>query len=154
VKKKLFKKKERKISSATMSNEMADKNKPGDYFNRPEKTGAWKGFSQFMWNSDTKQFMGRTSGSWGKCVVAPPRNKIFEKRRRKSVAIRDFPFGNSAKREREIYFITKYWQCGSRLLAPITIHTAAIFRLSHKFSLIIFQERKDMSSLCKFYVSE
>lgn len=44
---------------------MADKNKPGDYFNRPEKLGAWSGFKQFLWNPDTSQFMGRTSGSWG-----------------------------------------------------------------------------------------
>lgn len=50
-----------------MSNEMADKNKPGDYFNRPEKLGAWAGFAQFMWNTESKQFMGRTGGSWGKC---------------------------------------------------------------------------------------
>lgn len=49
-----------------MSNEMADKNKPGDYFNRPDKLGAWDGFKQFMWNSDSGQFMGRTGGSWGK----------------------------------------------------------------------------------------
>lgn len=46
--------------------EMADKNKPADYFNRPEKLGAWKGFKTFWWNSETSQFMGRTSGSWGK----------------------------------------------------------------------------------------
>ena len=49
--------------------EMADKNKPADYFNRPEKLGAWKGFKTFWWNSETSQFMGRTSGSWGKHVL-------------------------------------------------------------------------------------
>lgn len=45
---------------------MADKNKTGDFFNRPEKLGAWIGFKQFLWNPETKQFMGRTSSSWGK----------------------------------------------------------------------------------------
>lgn len=45
---------------------MADKNKSGDFYNRPEKLGAWEGFKQFLWNSETSQFMGRTSGSWGK----------------------------------------------------------------------------------------
>lgn len=44
---------------------MADKNKSGDFYNRPEKLGAWAGFKQFLWNSETSQFMGRTSGSWG-----------------------------------------------------------------------------------------
>lgn len=48
---------------------MADKNKPGDYFNRPEKLGAWIGFKQFLWNPDTKQFMGRTSSSWAKILI-------------------------------------------------------------------------------------
>jgi hypothetical protein len=52
-----------------MSNEMADKNKPADFFNRPEKIGAWAGFAQFMWNSEEKSFMGRTGGSWGKCHI-------------------------------------------------------------------------------------
>lgn len=48
---------------------MADKNKSGDFYNRPEKQGAWDGFSSFMWNSGTKQFMGRTSSSWGKLSI-------------------------------------------------------------------------------------
>lgn len=47
---------------------MADKNKSGDFYNRPEKLGAWDGFKQFLWNSETSQFMGRTSGSWGKLI--------------------------------------------------------------------------------------
>lgn len=50
-----------------MSNEMADKNKPADFFNRPDKLGAWSGFKQFLWNSESGQVMGRTGGSWGKC---------------------------------------------------------------------------------------
>lgn len=45
--------------------EMADKNKSGDFYDRPVKLGAWSGFKQFMWNSETSQFLGRTSGSWG-----------------------------------------------------------------------------------------
>lgn len=47
---------------------MADKSKTHEYYVRPEKLGAWKGFTQFMWNSDTSQFMGRTSSSWGKLI--------------------------------------------------------------------------------------
>lgn len=45
-----------------------NKANPGDYFNRPEKLGAWVGLKQFLWNPETKQFMGRTSGSWGKLL--------------------------------------------------------------------------------------
>jgi hypothetical protein len=41
---------------------MADKNKTGDFYTRPEKEGA----QSFLWNPETKQFLGRTSGSWGK----------------------------------------------------------------------------------------
>lgn len=50
---------------------MADKTKSGGdaYLNRPEKLGAWDGFKQFMWNSETKQFMGRTSGSWLRILI-------------------------------------------------------------------------------------
>lgn len=48
---------------------MADKNKSGDFYDRPEKLGAWAGFSQFLWNGDTKQFMGRTGSSWGKILL-------------------------------------------------------------------------------------
>lgn len=50
--------------------EMADKNKSGDFYNRPVQLGAWAGFKQFLWNSETSQVMGRTSGSWGECVEA------------------------------------------------------------------------------------
>jgi hypothetical protein len=48
---------------------MADKGKSdGDTYlsSRPEKVGAWLGFKQFLWRSDTKQFMGRTADSWSK----------------------------------------------------------------------------------------
>lgn len=51
---------------------MADKNKSeaDTYFSsRPEKTSAWTGFKQFLWNSETKQFMGRTSGSWLRILI-------------------------------------------------------------------------------------
>lgn len=41
---------------------MADKNKSGEFYNRPEKQSC----GTFFWNAETKQFMGRTSGSWGK----------------------------------------------------------------------------------------
>lgn len=60
------------------------------------------------------------------------------------------PCRNSELRE-EIYFITEFCGC-SRLLAPITLH---ISTLSHSLSHSMrnnFEERKDMSTLCKFYV--
>lgn len=41
---------------------MADKNKTGDFYSRPEKTTS----KNFIWNSETGQFLGRTGGSWGK----------------------------------------------------------------------------------------
>lgn len=41
---------------------MADKNKTGDFYTRPEKEGT----KHFLWNPETKQFLGRTTGSWGK----------------------------------------------------------------------------------------
>lgn len=90
---------------------MADKNKPGDYFNRPEKTGAWKGFKQFLWNPDSRQFMGRTSGSWGKHLYNLSSKKPKKKKRKKM--LRDFALSTS-----EIYFITEY-SGSSRHLAPI-----------------------------------
>ncbi|CAO1335749.1 unnamed protein product [Diamesa serratosioi] len=48
---------------------MADKSKTHEYYVRPVKLGAWKGFTQFMWNSETSQFMGRTGPSWAKILL-------------------------------------------------------------------------------------
>jgi hypothetical protein len=45
---------------------MADKNKSVEHYRRPEKLGAWEGTKQFMYNKETGEVMGRTSGSWGK----------------------------------------------------------------------------------------
>lgn len=45
---------------------MADKNKAEQYYTRPPKLGKWEGFRQFVWNSETGQFLGRTGSSWGK----------------------------------------------------------------------------------------
>ncbi|XP_030748680.1 sodium/potassium-transporting ATPase subunit beta-2-like [Sitophilus oryzae] len=50
---------------------MADK-KPADgqqFYQRPPKLGKWEAFSQFLWNSETKQFMGRTGASWAKILI-------------------------------------------------------------------------------------
>ena len=50
---------------------MADKNKSGDFYDRPEKVSGWAGFTQFIWNGESKQFMGRTGISWGKFCPRP-----------------------------------------------------------------------------------
>lgn len=60
---------------------MADKNKSGDFYDRPEKLGAWAGFSQFLWNGDTKQFMGRTGSSWGEFLEVAGRELEMGNRR-------------------------------------------------------------------------
>jgi sodium/potassium-transporting ATPase subunit beta len=44
---------------------MAEKMKE-QYYSPPPKLGKWEGFSKFVWDSDTSQFLGRTGSSWGK----------------------------------------------------------------------------------------
>ena len=34
---------------------------------KPEERHGWEAFSHFVWNPDTKQFLGRTGMSWRKC---------------------------------------------------------------------------------------
>ncbi|XP_043276521.1 sodium/potassium-transporting ATPase subunit beta-2-like [Venturia canescens] len=50
---------------------MDDKNKQvvEQYYSPPPKLGKWEGFSLFMWNSETGQFMGRTGASWAKILL-------------------------------------------------------------------------------------
>lgn len=33
---------------------------------KPEEKSGWEGFKQFLWNSETSEFLGRTAGSWCK----------------------------------------------------------------------------------------
>ncbi|XP_046676077.1 sodium/potassium-transporting ATPase subunit beta-2-like isoform X2 [Homalodisca vitripennis] len=47
---------------------MADKLKE-EYYSPPPKLGNWEGFKIFLWNSETKQFLGRTAGSWAKILL-------------------------------------------------------------------------------------
>lgn len=49
---------------------MAEKKADGiQYYSRPVELGKWEGFKQFLWNSETSQFMGRTGSSWGKYII-------------------------------------------------------------------------------------
>lgn len=47
---------------------MADK-KDGQYPMRPKELGKWEGFKQFLYNSETSEFLGRTGGSWAKILI-------------------------------------------------------------------------------------
>lgn len=43
------------------------------YYSPPPKLGKWEGFKLFLWNSETGQFLGRTAGSWGECLISTPK---------------------------------------------------------------------------------
>ncbi|XP_026475245.1 sodium/potassium-transporting ATPase subunit beta-2 [Ctenocephalides felis] len=47
---------------------MADKKVAEQYYSPPPKLGKWEGFRQFLWNSETSQFLGRTGSSWAKIL--------------------------------------------------------------------------------------
>ncbi len=36
---------------------------------KPEEKPGWEGFKQFLWNSDTSEFLGRTASSWCKWII-------------------------------------------------------------------------------------
>ncbi|KAJ8920639.1 hypothetical protein NQ315_004778 [Exocentrus adspersus] len=48
---------------------MADKQKVSEYYTRPPTLGKWESFRQFLWNSETGQFLGRTGASWAKILL-------------------------------------------------------------------------------------
>ncbi|XP_059479860.1 sodium/potassium-transporting ATPase subunit beta-2-like [Neocloeon triangulifer] len=47
---------------------MAEKSKE-QYYLPPPKLGKWEGFSKFVWDSDSSQFLGRTGASWAKIFI-------------------------------------------------------------------------------------
>lgn len=63
-----------------------DKKGTEQFYAPPPKLGNWEGFKQFLWNSETSQFLGRTGGSWGefskyfnfKYVVEQLNGRIFK----------------------------------------------------------------------------
>ncbi|KAL1513409.1 hypothetical protein ABEB36_002828 [Hypothenemus hampei] len=48
---------------------MADKKPESQFYTRPPKLGKWEALRIFLWNSETKQFLGRTGGSWAKILL-------------------------------------------------------------------------------------
>ena len=36
---------------------------------KPEEKPGWEGFKQFLWNSETSEFLGRTASSWCKYLI-------------------------------------------------------------------------------------
>lgn len=49
-----------------INKKMADKKPESQFYTRPPQLGKWESLRVFLWNSETKQFLGRTGGSWSK----------------------------------------------------------------------------------------
>lgn len=46
---------------------MSGKDKNEEYFSlAPPKRSGWESFRIFLWNGETREFLGRTAASWGK----------------------------------------------------------------------------------------
>ena len=55
---------------------------------KPEEKPGWEGFKQFLWNSETSEFLGRTGCSWCKYFIRKLRWILKKRRERETRAER------------------------------------------------------------------
>lgn len=63
-----------------------DKKDKEEFYSPPPKLGTGEQVLQFIWNPETKQFLGRTAGSWCKYYIIDFSTFSFQNRLRFLVA--------------------------------------------------------------------